>query len=127
VGFGASAVLILGGLAVLDRWYEVSGVYEVADSQNSGYADHVMGLFRRAPDGRILTDEEAGALAPPNPELPPGGIDGTWLDEHFVQVWLLVPGERYPEAVAVQSGVLLAGGALAALASVALVRRRRPG
>ena len=126
VGFGASVIIVLGGLAMMDRWYDWSAVYEIADSAKNGYADHVMDLLRRAPDGRVLTDEEAGALAPPNPELPPGGIDGTWLDEHFVQVWLLVPGDRYPDAVVVHSGLLLTAGTLAAFASLVLVRRRRP-
>lgn len=126
VGFGASVIIVLGGLAVMDRWYDWTAVYEVAVPGNQSYAGHIMNLLRRAPDGRVLTDEEAGALAPPNPELPPGGIDGTWLDEHFEQVWLLVPGDRYPDAVVVHSGLLLTGGALAALASLVLVRRRRP-
>ncbi len=126
VGFGASAIIVLGGLAVMDRWYDWTAVYEVAAPQSQTAADHFMDLLRRAPDGRVLTDEEAGALAPPNPELPPGAIDGTWLDEHFVQVWLIVPGDRYPDAVVVHSGVLLTGGALAAFASLILVRRRRP-
>ena len=126
VGFGASVIIVLGGLAVMDRWYDWTAVYEVAVPGNQSYAGHIMNLLRRAPDGRVLTDEEAGALAPPNPELPPGGIDGTWLDEHFEQVWLLVPGDRYPDAVAVHSGLLLTAGTLAAFTSLVLVRRRRP-
>ncbi len=126
VGFGASVIIVLGGLAVMDRWYDWTAVYEVAVPGNQSYAGHIMNLLRRAPDGRVFTDEEAGALAPPNPELPPGGIDGTWLDGHFEQVWLLVPGDRYPDAVAVHSGLLLTAGTLAAFASLVLVRRRRP-
>lgn len=126
VGFGASVIIVLGGLAVMDRWYDWTAVYEVAVPGNQSYAGHIMNLLRRAPDGRVMTDEEAGALAPPNPELPPGAIDGTWLDEHFEQVWLLVPGDRYPDAVAVHSGLLLTAGGLAAFASLVLVRRRRP-
>ncbi|MHB8960735.1 MAG: hypothetical protein ACYDAN_14060 [Candidatus Limnocylindrales bacterium] len=126
VGLAASAVIVLGGLAVMDRWYDWTAVYEVAVPGNQSYAGHIMNLLRRAPDGRVMADEEAGALAPPNPELPPGAIDGTWLDEHFEQVWLLVPGDRYPDAVAFHSGVLLTVSVLAVCASVALVRRRRP-
>jgi hypothetical protein len=126
VGFGASVIIVLGGLAVMDRWYDWTAVYEVAAPESQTAADHFMDLLRRAPDGRVLTDEEAGALAPPNPELPPGGIDGEWLRQHFVQVWLLVPGDRYPDAVVVHSGLLLTGGILTAFASLVLVRRRRP-
>lgn len=126
VGLGTAAVLVLGGLAVMDRWYVASAVYVVADPEHTGYADHVMDLRLRAPDGRIFTYDEAAAVAPQNPELPPGSIDGTWLDQNFTQVWLLVPGERYPDAVLIHSGLLLAGGGLAGLASLVLIRRRRP-
>lgn len=126
VGFGASVIIVLGGLLIMDRWYDWTAVYQVAVPGNQSYVGHIMNLLRRAPDGRVMTDEEAGALAPPNPELPPGAIDGTWLDEHFEQVWLLVPGDRYPDAVTVHSGLLLTTGTLAGFASLLLVRRRRP-
>jgi hypothetical protein len=126
VGLGASAIIVLGGLAVMDRWYDWTAVYEVAVPGNQSYAGHIMDLLRRAPDGRVYTDEEAGVFAPPNPEIPAGAIDGTWLDEHFEQVWLLVPGDRYPDAVAFHSVLLLTCSGVAAFASLGLVRRRRP-
>jgi hypothetical protein len=126
VGLGAAAVLVLGGLAVMDRWYDAVAIFEVASPDNSTYADLVMDLRLRTPDGRVLTYDEASPLVPINPELPPGSLDGEWLREHFTQVWLLVPGERYPDAVLLHSALLLAGGGLAAFGSLLLVRRRRP-
>ena len=125
VGFAAAAVMVSGGLFVMDRWYAAAAIYRVADGGSTA-GDRTLDLRLRAPDGQILTYPEAAALQPPQPDLPPGAINGDWISEHFTQVWLLVPGSRYPDAAALQSGLMVAGGGLSALASLVLVRRRRP-
>ncbi len=126
VGFGMAALLVIGALMMMDQWYAASAVYEVANPESQTAADRFLDLRLRASDGSLLTYDQAAALAPSNPELPPGGIDGTWLDRNFTQVWLLVPGERYPDAVLLHCSFVVLGGAIAGLASLALVRRRRP-
>lgn len=74
-----------------------------------------------AGDGRLLTQNEVTSLVPPGTEDP-----FAWIQTHFTEVAVGIPGDRYPVVEAVASGLLLAVSVLALAVGVIVVRRRRP-
>lgn len=111
---------LTGGAWVHGRWLASEAVY-VEDAEGGGPRGALWVDQRLRDDrGRILTWDEAYAVAPPDPdteEWPPAGW--TFLN-------LVVPGERYPLAAA-REVAALGGGSVLALGIAALaVRRRRP-
>lgn len=130
VGGILSVVVIVGGYFAVDQW--AHGVAEPRGYDAITRADrYVDSRLRSRADGSILTYEEVYAMQPPVTDPPagvgldPGSFDGNWIDEHYEQIALAVPGTRYPEAVLIGSTVLLGGAVLAVLAGVGLVERRR--
>jgi hypothetical protein len=123
----ASAAIIIGAFFVVDAW--AHQVAEPTAAAAMTRADRwVDGRLRSRADGTIVTFEEVYSLAPTAYDPATGqdiGLDGQWLDQHYEQIALALPGARYVEAVLIGSTVLLAGTALSLLAGIGLVERRR--
>jgi hypothetical protein len=78
------------------------------------------GSMSRAPDGRIMTDEEAFRSAP-------AGVDpAEWIAANFEAVYLAIPGSEYPRFAAVESVSFAVLAVVAMAATVVIVDRRRP-
>lgn len=122
-GVVLASVLVGAGAAVMDRWAERSAV--VVPLTETSNADHLVRLRYRSPDGRIVTFDEAVAGQPPRPDLPPGSIDGDWLDRNFEQVALVIPGPRYLEYVALHDALLGAWAAVVLGSVLVVIAHRR--
>lgn len=77
----------------------------------------------RAPDGRLLTFDEADAEGWMSEEVQ---ADGSHMRPGYGEVALAVPGERYPTWVAREAAILAGLTVGGAGVAVAAVRRRRP-
>jgi hypothetical protein len=132
VGRQLPAVIIGGLLAILVIGFVVSqgvqtfsaalGEWRTSGQTTSG--DLVLDIgYRDKSSGAIVGYDTAYGGAP---ILPDGGSDETWVQAHFDQVILAVPGWRYPEVTGAESAAL---GGLAVLAlglGGLVVDRRRP-
>jgi hypothetical protein len=119
--------MILTGVAVaMDHWSAAVAETRPVDAGRLGDRS-IDARFQSHADGRLLSMTEATALQPLRPDLPEGTVDDRWLQENFTEVLLLVPGNRYPEAVALRSAVLILVAAASAGLSLLLVERRRLG
>ena len=123
VAMVAAGILLVAGLLVMDGWSRSSAVYLPLDQARLG--DRSIEAALRGRDGSIVTFSAIASLQPSRPDLPPGTIDEGWIADHFDEVLLLVPGARYGEEATLHSGLLLVVGAVAAGASLFLVRSRR--
>jgi len=93
----------------------ISGSYD-----GTGFQD---GRFQGA-DGSLVTWDGAAALAPP--DVVASGRVNSWVDSHYRQVTVGVPGRRLPEVMARQAVLLIAITVLGWLVAWSTVRRRRP-
>lgn len=120
----AMAMALSGATVAMDRWSE--SVSEVRGIQEGRPGDRSIDTRFRSTDGRLFRLFDVLALQPARPDLPDGTIDDQWLQANFQEVSVLVPRERYPQAVLVRSGLLTGAGAIAVILALWLVERRRP-
>jgi len=132
VGRQLPAVIIGGLLAILLIGFVVPGGVQVysatlgewraAAQVTSGDLTLDIG-YRDKSSGAVVGYDAAYGGAP---TLPDGSYDENWVQAHFDQVVLVVPGPRYPEVAAVECAAL---GALAVVVlglGGLIVDRRRP-
>jgi hypothetical protein len=117
------ALLFVGGEVLRGSWLQ-SQARTFATTEAPTPLDTpgaaVFGSASRASDGTILSDEDALAMAP-------DGVDPSeWLAANFENVYLLVPGSKYPEWVQLESVGLTAVALAALVLTASIVRRRRP-
>jgi ABC-type transport system involved in multi-copper enzyme maturation permease subunit len=102
------------GLATLGM---VPVALDVSSSGGISGGPLVLDELYRAPDGALVTWEEATALAPPNVDV------GEWVYDQRVAVG--IPGNRYPEVLLRETAWLAAISAASSTVALAVVRRRR--
>jgi hypothetical protein len=124
VGILLGATVLLGATAALDAWSAAVAVVRPVDEARIG--DRALATRLRATDGTLYTFSQVDAMQPPRPDLPPDTVDEQWVQAHFEEVALLVPGDRYPQAVLLQLALLIGGSALVAGSCFAGIERRRP-
>ena len=120
-----TGVLLTGVTVAMDHWTASAAVARPLDAGRWGDRSFEA-MFQSRADGRLLSYPEATALQPPRPDLPPGTVDDAWLQQNFKEVLLLVPGSRYPEAVALRSAMLLGSAGVFLVLALVVVERRRP-
>lgn len=120
-----STSLFAGVTVVMDQWS--ASVAEVRGIEEGRPGDRSIDTRFQAADGTLVAMSDVLKLQPDRLHLPEGTIDDQWLNENYTEVSILVPRERYPQAVAIRSGLLVGGSLLALLGSLWLVERRRPG
>lgn len=115
-----TVVGLAGGSAVHTRILEREAVPLVGDMDQQENLHFASGFV--LPDGRFVGWEEMTAIEP----MPADG-SASWPGPQYRQASLVVPGSRY-RFVEARESLVLAGGALVALALAGLVVRRvRPG
>jgi hypothetical protein len=132
VGRQLPAVIIGGLLAILLIGFVVPigvqafsaalGEWRPAEQTTSGDLTLDVGFRDKATGAIVDFDTAYGGI----PALPGGSQDETWLQAHFEQVVLVVPGWRYPQVTGVESAAF-GGLAIVTLGLGGLVvSRRRP-
>ncbi len=124
VGMVLAATALVGVGVAMDTWSAAVAIVRPVNDARVG--DRAIATRLRAVDGTLYTFPQVDAMQPPRPDLPPDTVDEEWVRAHFEEVALLVPGEGYPFAVAVQLALLLGGSTLLVTASLAGIERRRP-
>lgn len=115
------AVVIAAGLVLTSWWLRANVDYraERVDAINLPGGLN-LGTMSRGPDGLVIPDEVALSLAPP-------GVDpGTWVAEHYENVYAFVPGRAYPQYVLLETGAVAVVLVVQAAILLATVQRRRP-
>ncbi len=120
VGIIASVAIALGGYLAVDSW--ARGVAEARSAESSGRADrYVDSLLRSRADGSYVSFDEAYSMQPQHEQFD----DGSWFEQNFEQISMVVPGARYRESELIGTGVLVGATGLCVLVAVWLVERRR--
>lgn len=120
---GLLAILLISVVPIGVQAYSVSlGEWRTAERTTSGDLTLDVGYRDKATGAFVDWDTAYGGA----PTLPDGNQDETWLQAHFEQVVLVVPGWRYPEVTGVESAAF-GGLAIVTLGLGGLVvSRRRP-
>lgn len=115
------AVVVLASGIQKDQWLQGDVVYLPNDVNGFTLPGGVlMASMSRATDGRVVSDEEAFALAPP------GEDPSAWVAQNFESVYAAVPGTEYPRYAILEGVTLGVLTILAVIITVAVVERRRP-
>jgi hypothetical protein len=101
----------LGTLGMIPQALEVSSSGRISGEPL------VLDELYRAPDGALVTWEEAAAFAPPDVDV------GEWVYDRKVAMG--IPGTRYPEAQLREMAWLAALSVASSIVAVGVVRRRR--
>jgi hypothetical protein len=124
VGVVLGATVLVGATVGMDAWSEAVAIVRPVGEARVG--DKAIATRLRAPDGRLYTFAQVDAMQPPRPDLPPDTVDEQWVQAHFEEVALLVPGSRYTHAVALQVALLVGGSAVVIGSCLLMIERRRP-
>jgi hypothetical protein len=124
VGVVLGAVVLVGATVTMDVWSETVAIVRPVGDARVG--DRAIATRLRGHDGRLYTFAQVDAMQPPRPGLPPDTVDEQWVQAHFDEVALLVPGSRYSDAVALQFTLLVGGSAVVVGACLWAIERRRP-
>jgi hypothetical protein len=117
-------IALTGVTLAMDRW--ATAVAEVRPLDAGRYGDRsIAAVYQSREDSRLLSLTEVIALQPPRPDLSPGDLDDAWIQEHFTEVLLLVPRERFQESTALRTALWLVVAASLACGGLCLVERRR--
>lgn len=123
-GILLGAAVLVGLTVAIDAWSAAVAVVRPVDAARVG--DRAIATRLRGQAGTLYTFAQVDAMQPPRPDLPPGAVDEQWIQAHFEEVSLLVPGDRYPQAVALQLAILLGGSSGLVAGSLVAIERRRP-
>lgn len=119
-----TGLLLTAGTLVMESWS--MSVAEVREIHDGRAGDRPIDTRFESADGKLYALSEVLKLQPARPDLPAGTIDDQWLQANFREVSVLVPRERYPQAVGLHSALLAGIGSMMAAAACWLVERRRP-